>query len=101
MPCAWAQAAALEHGAWAGSEWDGAAVGALLGFAAALFCFYTLVPTVLMWGGSTVLNLSLLTSDLWAAGARWGDRRGVGHSSRGGVGSSSTVLNLWAAAARC
>lgn len=29
-----------------------------------------LVPTVLVWGGSTVLNLSLLTSDLWAAGAR-------------------------------
>jgi drug/metabolite transporter (DMT)-like permease len=39
-------------------------------FAGALFAFYSLVPFVLIWGGATVLNLSLLTSDFWAAGAR-------------------------------
>ncbi|KAJ9531666.1 hypothetical protein QJQ45_021795 [Haematococcus lacustris] len=64
------QAVVLERDAWHSSSWDARSLGALVGFAAALFCFYVLVPLVLKWGGSTVLNLSLLTSDLWAAGAR-------------------------------
>ncbi|GFH16251.1 uncharacterized protein HaLaN_12634 [Haematococcus lacustris] len=64
------QAVVLERDAWHSSSWDAHSLGALVGFAAALFCFYVLVPLVLKWGGSTVLNLSLLTSDLWAAGAR-------------------------------
>jgi drug/metabolite transporter (DMT)-like permease len=45
-------------------------IGPFFTFAGALFAFYSLVPFVLMWGGATVLNLSLLTSDFWAAGAR-------------------------------
>ena len=64
------QAAIFEHSAWPAGQWDRDAVGALLGFALALFAFYMLVPLVLQWGGATVLNLSLLTSDLWAAGSR-------------------------------
>ncbi|KAJ9531820.1 hypothetical protein QJQ45_021969 [Haematococcus lacustris] len=64
------QAVVLERDAWHSSSWDARSLGALVGFAAVLFCFYVLVPLVLKWGGSTVLNLSLLTSDLWAAGAR-------------------------------
>lgn len=64
------QASVLEHSAWTSGHWDGAAAGALAGFAVALYSFAVLLPSVLMWGGSTVLNLSLLTSDLWAAGSR-------------------------------
>ncbi len=64
------QALVLERGVWLDGQWDGAAIGALFGFAASLFTFSLLIPLVLSWGGATVLNLSLLTSDLWAAGAR-------------------------------
>jgi hypothetical protein len=61
------QAALLERGAWAAANWaDPWAVAApLLGFASALFAFSLLLPRVLLLGGSTVLNLSLLTSDAW------------------------------------
>uniref|UniRef100_J3MUV5 Uncharacterized protein n=1 Tax=Oryza brachyantha TaxID=4533 RepID=J3MUV5_ORYBR len=37
-----------------------------LGFALAMFLFYSTVPTVLKICGATMLNLSLLTSDMWA-----------------------------------
>ena len=46
------------------------AVLPFLGFSVALFAFSSVVPFVLLWGGATVLNLSLLTSDVWAALAR-------------------------------
>ncbi|KAI3881353.1 hypothetical protein MKX03_025660 [Papaver bracteatum] len=36
------------------------------GFAAAMFLFYSTVPILLQISGSTMLNLSLLTSDMWA-----------------------------------
>eukprot|EP01025_Chloroclados_australasicus_P001012 TRINITY_DN10321_c0_g1_i5.p2 TRINITY_DN10321_c0_g1~~TRINITY_DN10321_c0_g1_i5.p2 ORF type:complete len:336 (+),score=6.23 TRINITY_DN10321_c0_g1_i5:209-1216(+) len=36
-------------------------------FAFALTIFYLLTPSVLIWGGSTLLNLSLLTTQLWIA----------------------------------
>lgn len=66
-----AQAAALEHAALAAMPWSSAGVLLpLLGFAAAMFAFYSLVPQVLLLGGATVLNLSLLSSDGWAALAR-------------------------------
>lgn len=65
------QAVILEHHAWTQLHWQAADVVPLLGFAAALYCFYSLVPLVLLWGGATVLNLSLLSSDLWAGLARW------------------------------
>lgn len=45
-------------------------VGPLLGFVAAMFSFYAAVPFVLQHGGAAVLNLSLLSSDIWVAGAR-------------------------------
>uniref|UniRef100_A0A7S0WT80 EamA domain-containing protein n=1 Tax=Chlamydomonas leiostraca TaxID=1034604 RepID=A0A7S0WT80_9CHLO len=64
------QALVLELGAWQSAQWGPATWGALAGFALSLYTFSLLLPSVLMWGGSTVLNLSLLTSDLWAAGAR-------------------------------
>ncbi|KAH7663925.1 Solute carrier family 35 member SLC35F1/F2/F6 protein [Dioscorea alata] len=37
-----------------------------LGYAIAMFLFYSTVPFVLKLSGSTMLNLSLLTSDMWA-----------------------------------
>lgn len=45
-------------------------VGLLAGYTGALFAFYSLVPSVLNWSGAAVLNLSLLSSNLWAALAR-------------------------------
>jgi hypothetical protein len=45
-------------------------VGLLAGYTLALFAFYSLVPSVLKWSGAVVLNLSLLSSNLWAALAR-------------------------------
>lgn len=41
-----------------------------LGFSLALFSFSSIVPYVLLLGGATILNISLLTSDVWAAAAR-------------------------------
>ncbi|XP_068664687.1 uncharacterized protein [Aristolochia californica] len=37
-----------------------------VGFALAMFLFYSSVPILLKMSGSTMLNLSLLTSDMWA-----------------------------------
>ncbi|WMV44483.1 hypothetical protein MTR67_037868 [Solanum verrucosum] len=39
---------------------------AFCGYAVASFMFYTLVPFLLEMSGSTLFNLSLLTSDVWA-----------------------------------
>ena len=49
---------------------DMQAVACFAGFDAAMFSFYSLVPFVLQWSGVAVLNLSLLSSDLWAGAAR-------------------------------
>ncbi|KAG2429532.1 hypothetical protein HXX76_010767 [Chlamydomonas incerta] len=66
------QAIVLERGAWAAADWSNpwATAAPLLGFSLALYTFALLLPRVLLWGGATVLNLSLLTSDVWAAAAR-------------------------------
>ncbi|EFJ40282.1 hypothetical protein VOLCADRAFT_99968 [Volvox carteri f. nagariensis] len=66
------QAIVLERNAWLAADWNDpwVVVAPLVGFALALYTFALLLPLVLMWGGATVLNLSLLTSDVWAAGAR-------------------------------
>uniref|UniRef100_A0A0D9WH35 Uncharacterized protein n=1 Tax=Leersia perrieri TaxID=77586 RepID=A0A0D9WH35_9ORYZ len=40
------------------------------GFAVAIFMFYTITPFVLKMSGSTLFNLSLLTSDMWAVAIR-------------------------------
>ena len=51
--------------------WSPAAVPlAVAAYVLASLLFYLLLPAVLVLGGGTVLNLSLLTSDLWAAAAR-------------------------------
>ncbi|KAJ1704242.1 hypothetical protein LUZ63_004021 [Rhynchospora breviuscula] len=47
-------------------HWTKNAVAPFLGFAAAMFLFYSTVPVLLKISGSTMLNLSLLTSDMWA-----------------------------------
>eukprot|EP00878_Enallax_costatus_P004484 GHUV01004724.1.p1 GENE.GHUV01004724.1~~GHUV01004724.1.p1 ORF type:complete len:497 (+),score=106.18 GHUV01004724.1:228-1718(+) len=76
------QAAALEHQALLAVDWLQLSVaGPMLAFAAAMFCFYTLVPQVLIMGGAAVLNISLLTSDVWAALARYLWFGGFGGSS--------------------
>lgn len=64
------QAAVLERQALQSFTLSAASVQPFLGFALSLYLFYILVPKVLLWGGATVLNLSLLTSDLWSAVAR-------------------------------
>jgi solute carrier family 35 protein F1/2 len=48
----------------------GEILGPWMAFGVAMFAFYSLVPYVLLWGGAAILNLSLLTSDLWTALAR-------------------------------
>lgn len=65
------QALILERSAWQQAiAWGPSAGVAFAAFALALYTFYVLVPDVLVLGSSTILNLSLLTSDLWAAVAR-------------------------------
>lgn len=65
-----AQAGAIEHSALRAAPWDWQMMGPLLLYVAALLAFYSLVPSVLRLGGAAVLNLSLLSSDVWAAVAR-------------------------------
>lgn len=66
------QAAVLEHQALLTAHWLQLSVaGPMLAFAAAMFCFYSLCPQVLIMGGAAVLNICLLTSDVWAALARF------------------------------
>uniref|UniRef100_A0A0E0L0Q2 Solute carrier family 35 member F1-like n=1 Tax=Oryza punctata TaxID=4537 RepID=A0A0E0L0Q2_ORYPU len=47
-------------------QWSVGAVVPFIGFAVAMFMFYSIVPILLKISGSTMLNLSLLTSDMWA-----------------------------------
>ncbi|ONK71265.1 uncharacterized protein A4U43_C04F6660 [Asparagus officinalis] len=47
-------------------QWSTTIVALFAGFAAASFLFYALVPFLLKLSGSTLFNLSLLTSDMWA-----------------------------------
>ncbi|RWR71991.1 solute carrier family 35 member F1-like protein isoform X1 [Cinnamomum micranthum f. kanehirae] len=47
-------------------HWTTTAVLPFIGFAAAMFVFYSVVPILLKMSGSAMLNLSLLTSDMWA-----------------------------------
>ncbi|XP_048334036.1 uncharacterized protein LOC107405010 isoform X2 [Ziziphus jujuba] len=46
--------------------WSAGAALPFVGFSVAMFTFYSLVPILLKISGSTMLNLSLLTSDMWA-----------------------------------
>ncbi|CAM0955298.1 unnamed protein product [Alopecurus aequalis] len=50
--------------------WSPTMISLFAGFAVALFVFYTITPLVLKMSGSTLFNLSLLTSDMWAVAIR-------------------------------
>lgn len=47
-------------------HWKAASALPFVGFSVAMFLFYSLVPVILMASGAALLNLSLLTSDMWA-----------------------------------
>ena len=47
--------------------WTSAEVLLLLGYQSSLWLFYSLAPVIIMHAGSAFFNLSLLTSDFWAA----------------------------------
>ncbi|KAL6601770.1 hypothetical protein ACP70R_006083 [Stipagrostis hirtigluma subsp. patula] len=48
------------------THWNAGAILPFIGFAVAMFLFYSTVPIILKICGATMLNLSLLTSDMWA-----------------------------------
>ncbi|KAJ0969785.1 hypothetical protein J5N97_022662 [Dioscorea zingiberensis] len=47
-------------------QWSLTVISLYIGYAAAGFLFYILVPFILKMSGSALFNLSLLTSDMWA-----------------------------------
>ncbi|EEC66549.1 hypothetical protein OsI_32704 [Oryza sativa Indica Group] len=60
------QISILERQELRSTEWNAGAILPFIGFAAAMFLFYSTVPIILKICGATMLNLSLLTSDMWA-----------------------------------
>ncbi|GAV69654.1 DUF914 domain-containing protein, partial [Cephalotus follicularis] len=60
------QISILERNELKAIHWSAGAALPFFGFAVAMFLFYSLVPILLKINGSTMLNLSLLTSDMWA-----------------------------------
>ena len=48
-------------------EWSVADCGLLAAYVGALWLFYSMAPVIMMHAGSAFFNLSLLTSDFWAA----------------------------------
>lgn len=59
------QISILERNELKSIHWSAGAVIPFIGFALAMFLFYSGVPILLKISGSTMLNLSLLTSDMW------------------------------------
>ncbi|GAB2272655.1 hypothetical protein Dimus_007480 [Dionaea muscipula] len=59
------QVSILERDELRSINWNAGAVLPFVGFAVAMFLFYSLVPVLLKMNGSAMLNLSLLTSDMW------------------------------------
>ncbi|KAK9206022.1 hypothetical protein WN943_016293 [Citrus x changshan-huyou] len=53
-------------------HWSVGAALPFFGYALAMFLFYSFVPILLKTNGATMLNLSLLTSDMWAVLIRIG-----------------------------
>jgi solute carrier family 35 protein F1/2 len=68
-PLSLAQSAAIEHSRWVTTEWTPLVIGLMIGFGVCLWCVYALVPIMLERSGATFLNLSLLTSDVFAIAA--------------------------------
>ncbi|XP_051150058.1 uncharacterized protein LOC127264530 isoform X1 [Andrographis paniculata] len=60
------QIAVLERNELASIHWSVGATLPFVGYSLAMFLFYSGVPILLKISGSTMLNLSLLTSDMWA-----------------------------------
>ncbi|XP_054806348.1 uncharacterized protein LOC129309029 isoform X2 [Prosopis cineraria] len=60
------QISILERSELKSIHWSAGATLPFVGFAVAMFLFYSLVPILLKINGSTMLNLSLLTSDMWS-----------------------------------
>lgn len=60
------QISILERNELKSVHWTPGAVFPFLGFSLAMFLFYSSVPVLLKITGSAMLNLSLLTSDMWA-----------------------------------
>ncbi|XP_047334329.1 solute carrier family 35 member F1-like [Impatiens glandulifera] len=59
------QISILERNELKSIHWSAGAALPFFGFSLAMFMFYSLVPILLKINGSTMLNLSLLTSDMW------------------------------------
>ncbi|KAI5056779.1 hypothetical protein GOP47_0028597 [Adiantum capillus-veneris] len=64
------QVAILERTELANINWTRHAILPFVGYSASLFLFYSTVPFILRLSGSALLNLSLLTSDMWAVAIR-------------------------------
>ncbi|BFG15666.1 hypothetical protein CerSpe_019400 [Prunus speciosa] len=60
------QISILERNELESIHWSAGAALPFVGFSVAMFLFYSFVPVLLKTNGSTMLNLSLLTSDMWA-----------------------------------
>lgn len=60
------QITVLERNELKSIHWSAGAALPFFGFSVAMFLFYSLVPVLLKINGSTMLNLSLLTSDMWS-----------------------------------
>ncbi len=65
-PLSLGQSAGIEHARWVSTNWTPLVIGCMVGFAVCLWCVYALVPIMLERSGATFLNLSLLTSDVFA-----------------------------------
>ena len=57
----------LEYNSLSSVKWSLPVVGFLVGFTCCLFTMYTLTPTMMLHSSAIVFNLSLLTSDVYAA----------------------------------
>lgn len=65
-PISAAQSAILEHNNWLQTNWSPLNIGMLIVFSLCLLGTYCLVPIMLEKAGATYLNLSLLSSDVFA-----------------------------------
>ncbi|EIW79261.1 DUF914-domain-containing protein [Coniophora puteana RWD-64-598 SS2] len=59
------QAAGLEHAAMKTATWNGATIGFLVAYTAAMFILYTTAPLLYRMASSSFYNISLLTSDFY------------------------------------
>ncbi|KAI0352320.1 DUF914-domain-containing protein [Trametes cingulata] len=59
------QAAGLEHKAMTAASWNGATIGLLVAYTAAMFILYTVAPILYRMASSAYYNLSLLSSDFY------------------------------------